>query len=308
MARDIDTVEQTSPAYSLTHALRHVLNQSGDDVGVDELHAALGLGLLVCAVPEVVVPAAWCAYARDAFLVDTGRLFGATIRPIHPPAAARGLSGRAEFRQHFDASYRPLVLRALEHGQPVLAWGGWSEPHAHHWGIISDTADGGLGLSGSVILDDNAPASGAPSQTAALLIQSPPAQLYVVESTSPERPDSAAFVQATVTHTHAALCGVLDEAFGVITGSAAIAEWQRYIGAPFPSEEAAMALSGMIATSARSLQNTLEREKLSDDDTDVSRLLTTCRALVAAMEHPDSDTHAAAESAKNILEQLTIAI
>ena len=108
------------PSFSLTLALRSVAESAGYDVDADDLHAVLGLSMVACAAPGDMELGNWPLYARDAFLVDTARVFGMTVRPIHPPEAARGLGGAAEFAQHFDASYRPLIARALEHDQPVL--------------------------------------------------------------------------------------------------------------------------------------------------------------------------------------------
>ena len=85
--------------------------------------------------------------ARDALLVEGARVFGMTVRGLHPPEAARGLEHSAEYAQHFAASYRPLILRALENRQPVLARLGRGEFGNHHpiWGAIEDSSDGGVG-------------------------------------------------------------------------------------------------------------------------------------------------------------------
>ena len=75
----------------------------------DDLNAALGMCWSPVAVPTEPDLGAWSLYARDAFLPEAGQLFGLTIRDMHPPEAARGLDTAAEFAQHFDASYRPLM-------------------------------------------------------------------------------------------------------------------------------------------------------------------------------------------------------
>ncbi|UCC31209.1 MAG: hypothetical protein JSU86_02815, partial [Phycisphaerales bacterium] len=115
----------SDPGMSLTFALQALAHDAGYEINLDDLNAALGLPWMTPAVPRERDLACWPMYARDAFLAEAGRLFGMNIRDIHPPEAARGLNGFPEFQQHFDASYRPLILKALEHNQAVLAWQGW---------------------------------------------------------------------------------------------------------------------------------------------------------------------------------------
>ena len=133
-------------SFSLTRALQSLGRDGGYSIDGEDLNAALGLSFMVCAAPEVEEDLSrWAMYARDAFLIEAGRLFGIGLREIHPPEAACGLSRFEAFRQHFDASYHPLIERALEHGQPVLAWGGWPGDDEAAWGIIRRVTDGGVG-------------------------------------------------------------------------------------------------------------------------------------------------------------------
>ncbi|MCH8967377.1 MAG: hypothetical protein IID43_06830, partial [Planctomycetes bacterium] len=197
---------------------------AGYDVDTDDLHAALGLSMVAYAVPGDMELANWSMYGRDAFLVDTARAFGMTVRAIHPPEAARGLGGAAEFAQHFDASYRPLIARALEHDQPVLAWRGWPGDHRLAWGLIKEACLQGVGFRGVVLTEAGAP-SGAPLET----LETPPVQVYVVENAMPVEPPPDALLKLAVGHTRQALCGKLTAPFGVITGIGALRYWSDAI-------------------------------------------------------------------------------
>ncbi len=291
-------------AYSLTRAVDHVLRQGGGDVDLDRVHAALGLGLLLCAAPDDSDVRTWPGYARDAFLVDGGQLLGLTIRPMHPPEAARGLAGAAEFRQHFDASYRPLVCRALEHDQQVLAWCAFSGDRTRNWGIITDTCEGDLGLRGTIITERGCETD--------IAVETPPWQVYVIERVDARRPDGDAFAQAIVRHTRTALDGSLDETFGIVTGAAALGEWAARIGdvpsdvSAYGNEHAGLALS--IVTGLRALATTLGREGTAPSAAGgqhVERIHTTVRQLINGLEPlTDADTVSAAVMAPQDLMEM----
>lgn len=120
---------------SLAVCLRAVLAGVGQERPYPELLATLGLGLAVTATGQER-PQAWPTYARDLNLPQTGELYGLHIRPLHPPGAAAWLGTSREFPAHFRDSYVPLIVRALEHGQAVLAWRGWPPPADRLWGLI----------------------------------------------------------------------------------------------------------------------------------------------------------------------------
>ena len=254
MSPDRNHSAEPGLAYSLTCAVDHILRQAGGDVDLGTVHTALGLGLLLCAVPDDEDVRTWPGCARDAFLVEGGQLFGLTVRPMHPPEAARGLAGAAEFRQHFDASYRPLVMRALEHDQPVLAWCAFGGDRTRNWGIITDTCEDQLGFRGTIVT-----ALGSETDVA---VEAPPSQLYVIELLEPRRPDRNELAGAIVRHTAAALDGSLDETFGIVTGAAALGAWAaRLTEVPsdvsaFGAEHAGLARS--MVTDLQALVTTLE--------------------------------------------------
>ena len=224
---------------SLTCALRAIAEQGGCDIDFDELNAALGLSWLVSAVPSEDDLASWLMYARDAFLIEAGCLYGMTIRDLHPPEAARGLSGLQEFGQHFDASYRPLILRALEHAQPVLAWQGWPGDRGLSWGIITNTCEDGIGLAGclpnpqDVVGTGRAVPGAAPQANGvgdgtslpSVTLERPPVQLYVVEAMRPTQPDPQELIEVVLNHAQQILDNALEARFGVITGPAAYYAW-----------------------------------------------------------------------------------
>ena len=162
------------PEQSLTFALRAAARQAGFEIDHHELNAALGYPAPspLSAVPNML--------GRDARLIDAGEQFGMQIREVHPSAAARGLEDSPEFEQHFDASYRPLIQRALEHGQPVLAWRGWAGERELSWGWIRRPCDEGIGFRGATIWSERE----LETLRDDLLVR-PAVQLYVIERVTP---------------------------------------------------------------------------------------------------------------------------
>ncbi len=160
---------------SLAMAMEALLRWAGANVRYRDLNAALGLSLRTTAVRGNACLGWWSTHGCDAFLVETARLYGVRLRALHPPEAAVGLSEHEPFGQHFDASYAPLVRRALEHGQPVIAWQGWPDARAWLWGLITHTRDEGVGFGGTTMW----------SHGETVLLASPPVQLYVVEEIAP---------------------------------------------------------------------------------------------------------------------------
>jgi hypothetical protein len=204
----------------LAYAVRAVARQAGYGIDPDDLNAAMAWSWMICANPDEADIGLWSMYARDAFLIEAGRLFGMQIREVHPPEAARGLKASAEFDQHFDASYRPLILRALEHGQPVLAWQGWPGERMMSWGVLAESCDEGVGFRGMTLASDAEFAS--PSLRT---LVRPPIQVYVVERITPRVPRDVELLDAALSHARIVLGNQLNDRFGVVTGPAAIDEW-----------------------------------------------------------------------------------
>jgi hypothetical protein len=210
---------QSMDCLSLPLALRAVVQKAGGHVDFDDLCAAMGLPFLFTAAPEEPDLSCWLMYGRDAFLVPAGRLFGLTIRDMHPPAAARGLHRAAEFGQHFDASYRPLIKRALEHGQAVLAWRGWPAPFDLHWGLITSACQVGVGFRGWVHV--------SPEANHELVLESPAVQCYVVESIEHIAPKRDVVFKMALRHAYAICRTDLSDRLNVLTGERAFEEWHR---------------------------------------------------------------------------------
>lgn len=200
---------------SLAVGLRAVLAAHGAPREYDELIALLGLGAAFVAV-RGECPGHWPTHARDAALVETADRLGLRLRDLHPPDAAIGLETSAEFPQHFQDSYVPLILRALQHGQTALAWRGWPSPGQYEWGVI--TAADGDQLYGY-----------APGGNGQLMPLTGPAyQVYVVEE---HRPPDARNLEPAALFEHAARVsralwdGAPALRFGVKTGTAAYQLW-----------------------------------------------------------------------------------
>ncbi len=211
-------------SFSLTDSLCAVARRRGSELQRDELHAVLGLSFLI-GVPtdETISPQFWPMFARDAFIVEGARVFGFGIRDVHPPDAAVGLDHVSAFRQHFEASYKPLIARALENNQAVLAWQGWPGEDAFQWGVIGAMGEGDAGLgmvgrTGSGLRGDETSAS-------EVELVDPPVQLYMIETYDPAEPTADELFRVACRHARRALENQCGDRFGVTTGPAAIDLW-----------------------------------------------------------------------------------
>ncbi len=214
---DCNTADRS---WSLTLALCSVAQRAGHEIDLDDLHSALGLPLLVCAVPAEPRMSLWATYARDAFLEPAAHAYGITTRAVHPPEAARGLDHAEGFRQHFDASYRPFIERALENGQPVLAWQGWAGDREGLWGVITHKCDDGIGFGGEVS-ESASPRARADHAT----LVKPPVQLHVVEIVTATTPSPQECLALAVDHALSIINNEPGERLGVITGPGAFSGW-----------------------------------------------------------------------------------
>ena len=210
--------------YSLPGALAGLAERDG--VALDALDVAVALGLpwWIVASDEEPCPARWACYARDAFLRDAAELIGLSIRPVHPPVAARGLSAADEFTQHFDASYRPFIDRALENNQVILAWRGWSAPFDWSWGLIDARRDEGLGYGGTIWTCDETPGD---MRYHRAVLTSPAVQLYVVERRAWREPDAESWVSVAFRVAGLAVAEGAGRGAGVVSGAEAIEAWKR---------------------------------------------------------------------------------
>jgi hypothetical protein len=174
MKLDAIQVEQGPEEYeSLVTALRAVAAGHNAVLDYDALCAGLGLSFTAVSTTAQSSPAWWLTYGRDVFVEETARFFGFRLRDLHPPDVGVDMLAADEFPQHFEISYKPLIRRALENGQPVLAWQGWEGDGAALWGVI--TAADGERFVGSV--------QGVGGEPVAHV--APAMQCYVVEAFEP---------------------------------------------------------------------------------------------------------------------------
>ena len=201
---------------SLSLSLHAIVDWAGLDLHYRAYSAALGHSFMTVSTGREDDSLAWWpAFGRDALLTEGAALFGLRLREVHPPEAARGLGDTPEFTQHFEASYKPIILRALENRQPVIAWQGWPDARQLLWGVITEPWSGDLGLAGTTIW--------AQGQTVPLV--SPPVQLYVVEEVKPRRPSKGEMLHFGLNSARRALGNKLGNRWGVVYGSAAYDLW-----------------------------------------------------------------------------------
>lgn len=209
---------------SLVLALRAVSWAGGGNAGYDELSGALGVSFAAVAAAGEPSPAVWPTYGRDRFIEPVARAFGMHLRDLHPPDVGVDMLSADEFPQHFELSYKPLIRRAVEHGQPVLAWRGWDGAAARLWGVIT-------GLDGEEFMGVAPPAGSRKRR-----LVHPALQCYVVERYEPRDPSPAEMLAMGVRHADAFLNpnGQLHETTGrdlpgVVTGPAALACWRQAV-------------------------------------------------------------------------------
>lgn len=208
-------------SFSLSSALQAVAACSGKSPQLSEVHNLLGLSLLMTASPSADDSAPWPLLARDAFIIEAGRALGLTIRDIHPPEAAVGVQRAAEFRQHFDASYAPLIRRALEHHQPVLAWQGWEGKAEFQWGVITRDDPRGVGFAGVPHPHDLETQTAQAEQ----VIRRPPVQVYVVEESAGPHASPEECRALVLDHAARSLDPIWGTRFGILNGAPAYRRW-----------------------------------------------------------------------------------
>ena len=273
---------------SLTAALKVVARRAAYEIDPDDLNAALGLSWMTTAVPTEPDLARWPMYGRDAFLVEAGRLFGMTIRDLHPPEASHGLADAEEFEQHFDASYRPHILRALENSQAVLAWRGWPGDAERCWGLITRACEDGVGFAG---VTPSLATPGTLSDTVTLL--SPPVQIYVVERIAPTRPESSVLIDLALDHATQIFANKLQARFDILTGPPAYDAWIDRIreDRPADADDANLArghhrLAACVRTAHRSAVRFLQRhfpQVSGETRSRIEAMTTSCHTVITEL-------------------------
>ena len=204
------------------------------------LSATMGWPWLICAGADDTCPRTWHRLARDAFFIEAGPALGLSLRELHPPRAARGLDALAEFSQHFDASYKPLILRALQHQQPVILATPDAIGNAPTWRAI---------LPDQISTDDALTSSRSPAASA-------PTQVYVVERVSQSVADFDELLAVALDHARRALSGEVDRSLGVASGPRACDCWIRSLS----EEKPCPSCGGPIASCHRVLAGAIASE------------------------------------------------
>lgn len=264
---------------TLTWALSRVAADAGHAIDADDLHAALGLSMFACAVAGETRVDWWSMYARDRFVVRAARLFGMRLRDLHPPDVARGLDAAAEFGQHFDLSYRPLIHRAMEHGQAVLAWRGWRGEEGPTWGVIREISKEGVGFAGSIPLRGRADASKLN------VLDRPASQVYVVETIERTTPTGEAIVSMAMEHMREGFDRASAGRWGIAIGLAAIVQFEERLarGASKETLSQASAFVESMAAGAASAVRFVDRHKMSSSSIAAKQLdglRTSCEVIL----------------------------
>lgn len=209
---------------SLVLALRAVARSAGVDLGYDALCAALGVSFCAASTPLLETPGWWMTYGRDAFLEEAAKLFGLTLRDLHPPDVGMNMAGTPDYPAHFEDSYRPLIVEALRNGQPVLAWQGWEGACAPFWGVLTR-------LDGDLLIGTTMWAEGR-----LVRLSAPASQCYVVEACDPYDPPPPSLFAAAIRHGEAYMNRApfaspddVTEPPPIVTGPAAFDAWEAWL-------------------------------------------------------------------------------
>lgn len=213
--------EEAGRYESLALSLQAVAEAAGGETDYDALCAAMGVSFAAVSARAEKAPGWWMMYGRDAFVEPAAQLFGIRLRNLQPPDVGVEMTQAAEFPQHFEASYLPLIQRSLENGQPVIAWEGWPGTSALCWGVITGTD--GNALSGVTMWADG--------QTVELA--GPAVQSYVVEECAPRLPPRDQLLGMALRHADAYMnrapftVGAAPPA--IVTGPAAFDAWETWL-------------------------------------------------------------------------------
>ncbi|MHC4441881.1 MAG: hypothetical protein ACYTF1_03530 [Planctomycetota bacterium] len=277
--------EATNEYESLALALQALAAAKKIKFDYHDLAAALGLSFTAISTSAEKNPGWWTTYARDAFLVPAGQLFGIELRPIHHPSVGIDMLAADEFAIHFQQSYIPLIQQALLNNQPVIAWQGWPDFHWPFWGII--TAQTENQLLGTTLWADGK----------LLPLTKPALQCYMVERCQPEIPAPGHLFKKAVHHAdqymnHAPYAHNLPNAPSpdIVTGPAAFDAWEKWLdddnfGNPQEDQswnehrQHAEFISASRASAARFLDRN-RSGPINNQNQIVGEAISSCRSLV----------------------------
>jgi hypothetical protein len=274
--------------------LRALTRPTDPATAYDDFCACLGVSVAPVAVRGDVRPEAWPTYGRDIFLEPVARAWGLRLRNLHPPDVGVDMARAEEFDQHFELSYRPLICRALEHGQPVIAWRGWDGESIPSWGIITEVVDDAF--TGHVAISGESARLSAPAW-----------QCCVVETSERREPPRDAVLEMALRYGAAMLRGESTTppgrtrihgilSVGVIVGPQAWSVWRERIAraeavkSTLPGAGAFSSFEGIsryLLHSRRSATRFWERMARNDGEPDAAplqKLAERCRETQAVLE------------------------
>lgn len=230
---DIRINEQAGQHESIVLALLAIAEAGGMTLDYDDLCAAMGLSFTAVSTTAEPSPGWWLTFGRDVFVEPVGERFGFRLRNLHPPDVGVDMLGADEFPQHFEISYKPLICRALENDQPVLAWQGWADDRWPHWGVITAVqSDALLGVT-------------LGGEEGLVPLTNPAMQCYVVEAYEPtEVPRDQLFALAMASADGYMNRGVLNPTVDdvrkprVVTGPAGFDAWEHWLTTEIENDDA----------------------------------------------------------------------
>ncbi len=205
---------------SLTLSLQAIARWQGVEWHYRTINTALGLSFMVSAPREEAADLSWwMTFGRDAFLIETGALFGVKISPLGPPWPTAVVPNTPEGFDYFQQQIKPRIQVCLAHNHPVLVWRGWPDYREYLWGIVTTEHPSELGLGGSTMWSHG--------QTVPLA--SPPHRFYLVEEMHPRQPANDELLRFCVRNIRCILNDRIERPFGIVTGAAACQRWLEWL-------------------------------------------------------------------------------
>ncbi|MBI4579352.1 MAG: hypothetical protein HY718_06590 [Planctomycetes bacterium] len=292
--------EEAGRYESLALGLQAVARAADGELDYDALCAAMGVSLAAVSLRSEPAPGWWMTFGRDAFVESAAKLFGIRLRNLHPPDVGVEMVAADEFPQHFEASYKPLILTALGNEQPVLAWQGWPDASAMFWGVVTEAGDAGLRGTTLWAGGERVPLTG------------PALQCYVVEECDPQDPPRDQLLAMALRHADAYMnrAPLTPVVAGLtmpvlVTGPAAFDAWEEWLaGGEFGATDRDPAwrehrqhAEFLVAArrSAVTFLNSIREIIPSEQQNLVDQLLDTCAAQVTLLG-PSCDENGARAS------------
>lgn len=270
--------------FSLAASLAACCQRAGASVDADDLCLMLGLPFLFAADAERGAGERIGDVGQDIAIGVAAGALGLTLRAVHPPEAAVGVWRAPEFAQHFEASYKPIALRALEHGQGAVALGMWSGASEPAWAVVEGECAEGFGLRGEfeVACVDSLRASRE------VVLESPTIQMYVLERVGAVQLTGDSLINAAMESVRLLMDRAAGERFGLTLGEGALEVWGEVLRADRAA--AASMFRSRIRAAGRAVNSlrSLEQRGL-DEEAEAARELTAVCTRFAALDADGCD-------------------